>query len=716
MATPGSVEPCSSHTNRDVVQSAISAQLDRGLFSSAEWLSDLVMTAQGVAAEWLDQTAQRFPNYEASATDKHNTLLNKARALFGLQQYQRCCFVLCDSSLDVVGSTHSKSPLASFYILYSHFLDGERAKERGLESAGGDHSQAFAGIGATSVGGALGNEDPGIIPAAEVQTLFRRNPHLCTLRAALESALSSASTDDADALSEVACSNHRPLPEADPYLLWLYGVVLRHLGAKEEAISAQLEALKREPLLRASWEELLPLVSSEDQIAQVLSVLHQAVVPFPFVARAWAAQMYQELQQHTSALEEFDALLQHFPTSAFLKGRKAKCLHERKDVDAAKALYAAVHRLDPYRLELMDDYSNVLFVLNAKLELAQLAIDCQSTDVYRAETNCVLGNYYGLTRRHELSLQHFRRAVAVDPLCVSAWTLMGHEYVEVKNTNAAIEAYRAAVAVDERDYRAWYGLGQVYELLGMYHFALHYYWRTTIVRPNDSRMWAAVAGCLEKEKRHLEALQCLERAEASEPPNSSYYANLVRRIAEGYVNLSTSTPFGAFSAPLAHPTSLFPPPRFENHASSAAAHVATHSHLAQMRFSQATTSVRTPSAAVNRQDKAAKYFEKLLAMDQTVSGDVTPALLFLSTHYIEASKTLLQVPNRAPSFDPEDHTRASYHDEARPSLDLRKRHATQHLEFAEAYLERLEGLMGGNAREVVARRKDLEFAQLYLRD
>jgi len=53
--------------------------------------------------------------------------------------------------------------------------------------------------------------------------------------------------------------------------------------------------------------------------------------------------------------------------------------------------------------------------------------------------------------------------------------VMGHEYVEMKNSHAAIEAYRRAVDVNRKDYRAWYGLGQAYELLNMHQYALHYY-------------------------------------------------------------------------------------------------------------------------------------------------------------------------------------------------------------------------------------------------
>jgi len=40
---------------------------------------------------------------------------------------------------------------------------------------------------------------------------------------------------------------------------------------------------------------------------------------------------------------------------------------------------------------------------------------------------------------------YFQRALRVDPAFISAWTLMGHELVELKNTHAAIDAYRHAV-------------------------------------------------------------------------------------------------------------------------------------------------------------------------------------------------------------------------------------------------------------------------------
>lgn len=55
------------------------------------------------------------------------------------------------------------------------------------------------------------------------------------------------------------------------------------------------------------------------------------------------------------------------------------------------------------------------------------------------------GNYYSLRGEHEKAVQYFRRALKLDRGYLSAWTLMGHEYVEMKNTHAAVEAYRRAI-------------------------------------------------------------------------------------------------------------------------------------------------------------------------------------------------------------------------------------------------------------------------------
>ena len=72
------------------------------------------------------------------------------------------------------------------------------------------------------------------------------------------------------------------------------------------------------------------------------------------------------------------------------------------------------------------------YVKESKRALSSLAHACVSIDKYRPETCCVIGNYYSLKAEHEKAVLYFRRALKLNRHFLSAWTLMGHEYVELK--------------------------------------------------------------------------------------------------------------------------------------------------------------------------------------------------------------------------------------------------------------------------------------------
>lgn len=150
--------------------------------------------------------------------------------------------------------------------------------------------------------------------------------------------------------------------------------------------------------------------------------------------------------------------------------------------------------------------------MGARPQLAFVAQLATATDKFRPETCCVVGNYYSLKSEHEKAVMYFRRALTLDRNFLSAWTLMGHEYIEMKNTHAAIESYRRAVDVNRKDYRAWYGLGQAYEVLDMSFYALYYYQRTAALKPYDPKMWVAVGTCYTKMGRLQHAIKAMRRA------------------------------------------------------------------------------------------------------------------------------------------------------------------------------------------------------------
>lgn len=60
----------------------------------------------------------------------------------------------------------------------------------------------------------------------------------------------------------------------------------------------------------------------------------------------------------------------------------------------AAAKFSEIREEDPYCLDGMDVYSNVLYVQINQPELAQLAHHAFEVDKYRVETCCIVGKFY----------------------------------------------------------------------------------------------------------------------------------------------------------------------------------------------------------------------------------------------------------------------------------------------------------------------------------
>ena len=65
------------------------------------------------------------------------------------------------------------------------------------------------------------------------------------------------------------------------------------------------------------------------------------------------------------------------------------------DLDGIQAAskFSEIHKEDPYCLDSMDVYSNVLYVQINQPELAQLAHQAFEVDKYRVETCCIVGKF-----------------------------------------------------------------------------------------------------------------------------------------------------------------------------------------------------------------------------------------------------------------------------------------------------------------------------------
>ena len=89
--------------------------------------------------------------------------------------------------------------------------------------------------------------------------------------------------------------------------------------------------------------------------------------------------------------------------------------HNMRQVEEAVTYFKQLSEVDPYRLDNMDTYSDLLYVKEQRVELAHLAHKTNMIDKYRTETCCVIGNYYSLRSQHEKAVVYFQRALKLNP-------------------------------------------------------------------------------------------------------------------------------------------------------------------------------------------------------------------------------------------------------------------------------------------------------------
>ncbi|PGH00773.1 hypothetical protein AJ79_08111 [Helicocarpus griseus UAMH5409] len=324
------------------------------------------------------------------------------------------------------------------------------------------------------------------------------------------------------------------------WLEYLYGVILLKGKNEEEAKKWLIKSVHLYPFHWGAWQELNDLLANTEDLKRIADQLPQNIMTLIFHLYC-SQELYQATEDTHQMLTELESI---FPTSAFLKTQRALLFYHSKDFEEASHLFSNLLITSPHRLDSLDHYSNILYVMGARPQLAFVAQIATATDKFRPETCCVVGNYYSLKSEHEKAVMYFRRALTLDRNFLSAWTLMGHEYIEMKNTHAAIESYRRAVDVNRKDYRAWYGLGQAYEVLDMAFYALFYYHRAAALRPYDPKMWQAVGSCYAKMGRPEQSIRALKRA----------------LVAGSYYETGSAGGVGSFNSagsaglrPLAHP-------------------------------------------------------------------------------------------------------------------------------------------------------------------
>ena len=180
----------------------------------------------------------------------------------------------------------------------------------------------------------------------------------------------------------------------DPFLLYLYGLVLTNSLRFAEAKKMLVASISVYPFVWSAWKELAVIVSHQGGTASVVKELAPHVPPF--MLKFFLIHLYIEFNIRpvsTTPQAIISSLSSLFPSSLSLAVTIVQDKYHSDDYDACEEIMQDIMDRDPYMIEYTDIYSNLLFVRHKMQKLGYLAKMVTDTDKYRPETCCVLGVY-----------------------------------------------------------------------------------------------------------------------------------------------------------------------------------------------------------------------------------------------------------------------------------------------------------------------------------
>lgn len=312
----------------------------------------------------------------------------------------------------------------------------------------------------------------------------------------------------------------------DGWLLYIYGLVLYKFKLFTCAIDVLLQAINLAPINWSAWYMLSLLVDSRELLHKMDLPNHLFKVFFYHMMRLELDMAVEEPWMLVGAKETKNFLDKYFKKSLFIKTLAAKSLGYRSaKFQEAMTIFAEIRNEDPYRLDAMEVYSNVLYVTkvdtkNNKKQLSKLAYDIEKVDPFTSEANSCIANSFSGREQHTKAIVYFTRALRINPDLSNSWTLLGHEYLEMKRIDKASQAYRYAISINKRDCRAWLGLGNTFETLMSssnnvtpnFEPCLYYYSQVGKYRPKDKIMFMAMGSIFEKMGDLKQAIVCYKQA------------------------------------------------------------------------------------------------------------------------------------------------------------------------------------------------------------
>jgi tetratricopeptide (TPR) repeat protein len=209
-------------------------------------------------------------------------------------------------------------------------------------------------------------------------------------------------------------------------------------------------------------ESLGLLYAGRENYSQALPLLEAAVRERPASGAAHAnlgAALYK-LHRNRDALIEFEQAVKIDPRSVTAQQSLGQVLLDEHKPDRAVEAFSAALRLKPGDDDLTFSYAAALVACTRFDEAAQ-ALSSAATSGQSALAQSLLGEIDEKKGNFQSALQHFNRAVELEPTEENAWSL-GVELLRHWTFDAAIREFEAATVKFPDSARMKFGLGAAY--------------------------------------------------------------------------------------------------------------------------------------------------------------------------------------------------------------------------------------------------------------
>lgn len=233
------------------------------------------------------------------------------------------------------------------------------------------------------------------------------------------------------------------------------------------------------------------------------------------------AQVQQRLSRFhcTDALQLLNALSPSLSQFSLSLELRARVFFEHGEYRRACEIFEEIRRLYPRRVQGMEIYSTALWQLHDPKKLSALAAEMTEMAREQSQTWCIAGNCFSLEKQHEIAIECLERSIRLNHRFGYAYSLLGHELIDMNDLTRAEQAFRKAIVYSPNDYRAWYGLGLVNFKEEKLHLARVNLQRAVQINPTNTVLLCQLAVIEQALHCNESAMQFLEKALKYQPNN-----------------------------------------------------------------------------------------------------------------------------------------------------------------------------------------------------